>query len=86
MAPVDLMEVLNRNALCDSRGGAVSGAAQVVASGAGERVDRNERQDRGIALSDGSRIMFASVADAGVFREEDGRLSSHNANRVFADA
>jgi hypothetical protein len=86
MEPIDLMEILTRSALCVSRGGAVSGAAQVVASGAGERVDMGKRPDRGIALSDGSRITFASLADSGVLREEDGRLSSHNSSRVFAGA
>ena len=86
MEPIDLMEILNRSALSVSRGGAVSGAAQVVASGAGERVDMGGRPDRGIALSDGSRITFATVADSGVFREEDGRLSAGDGSRIFADA
>jgi hypothetical protein len=50
VAPLDLMEILNRTR-CTSGGGAVSGAAQAVR---GEEV-------ASVALSDGSRIIFADV-------------------------
>jgi hypothetical protein len=46
-----------------SRGGAVSGAAQIVA-------DSPDRR-HGIALSDGSRISFASIADVGLLRDDN---------------
>jgi hypothetical protein len=59
MQAIDLMEVLNRSPFGVSRGGAVSGAAHVVVSGAGAR----GAPENDIALSDGSRIMFASVGD-----------------------
>jgi hypothetical protein len=78
MEPIDLMEILSRSARSVSRGGAVSGAAQTVDSetmdsGEEARADWINGQDLGIALSDGSRITFASIA-AGVLREEDGRV------------
>jgi hypothetical protein len=63
MKPIDLMEILSRASRGASRGvslgGAVSGAAQVMASGPGAGTERA----RGIALSDGSEIIFASVND-----------------------
>jgi hypothetical protein len=62
MEPIGLMEILERGARSASRSGAVSGAAQVVASSLG----RTGGVDWDIALSDGSRISFASIADAGV--------------------
>lgn len=67
MAPVGLLEILERAACGASRGGAVSGAAQVVADSLG-RISQGER---GIALSDGSRICFASIVDGGLFRDDD---------------
>jgi hypothetical protein len=67
MQPLALLEILERAAHGASRGGAVSGAAQGVAEGmVGTRL-----AERGIALSDGSRICFASIADAGLFRDDD---------------
>jgi len=59
MEPIDLMEILNRSVRCVTRGGAVSGSAQAMANGPGARQSR----DRGIELSDGSRISFASIGD-----------------------
>lgn len=44
----------------------MSGAAHAVISSLGIGGPR----DTGIALSDGSRISFASIADAGVFESE----------------
>jgi hypothetical protein len=70
MRPMDLMEILSRGGAGTSRGGAVSGAAQVVTSALSARAGRDE----GIALSDGSRITFARVGDAGVMREEEALL------------
>ena len=68
--PLNLMEILSRSGRDDSRGGAVSGAAQVVISspvaGGGA--------DDGVALSDGSRITFARVNDPGVMRDEEARI------------
>jgi hypothetical protein len=72
--PIDLMEILSRSARCVSRGGAVSGAAQSVDSGDETPADGGNGRDLGIALSDGSRITFASIAGPGVLREEDGRV------------
>jgi hypothetical protein len=71
VVPIDLMEILNRSARCVTGSGAVSGAAQSAASGG------QDRRKLGVALSDGSRITFASLADTGILREEDAR--------VFAD-
>src|SRR5580658_665636 len=62
LTPINLMEILGRGSRDASRGGAVSGAAHVVVSS----VLAINDQERGIALSDGSRISFASLADAGV--------------------
>jgi hypothetical protein len=59
-----MLEIMERGARGTSRSGAVSGAAQVVA-------DSTSQLQRGIALSDGSRICFASIADAGLFRDDD---------------
>jgi hypothetical protein len=67
MEPIGLMEILERGARGASRSGAVSGAAQVVASSFGG----TGRVDCDIALSDGSRISFASIADAGVLRDDN---------------
>jgi len=64
MAQIDLMEILTRGA----RGaGAVSGAAHVVVSS----LDHSRGRDHGFALSDGSRIAFASIADAGLLKHDD---------------
>ena len=67
MEPIDVMEILGRGTRGVSRGGAVSGAAQVMVSSPGASVG----QDRGIALSDGSRITFTSVADVGVVKDDN---------------
>jgi hypothetical protein len=67
MEPVGLPQILVRGACGASRGGAVSGAAQGVA----DSVGRTSLAERGIALSDGSRICFASIADAGLLRDDD---------------
>jgi hypothetical protein len=67
MEPIGLTDILERGARGASRGGAVSGAAQVVADGLG----RSSLAGRGIALSDGSRICFASIADVGLLHEDD---------------
>jgi len=56
-APINLLEILSRSSRGATRGGAVSGAAQSMASVPGGRA----RADRAFALSDGSRITFASV-------------------------
>ena len=69
---LDLMEILRRSADCVTRGGAVSGAAHVEFIGQGKYDGGNAR--RAIALSDGSRISFASVADPGALTEEDAGL------------
>ena len=58
--PIALLEILERGPHGSSRGGAVAGAAQVVA----------DDTERGIALSDGSRICFTSIADAGLLRDD----------------
>jgi hypothetical protein len=69
--PIDLMQVLAR-ANGASLGGAVSGAAQVVVSSM--LVDRG--RERGVALSDGSRISFASIADAGVLNDDEAQIQT----------
>lgn len=66
MEPVGLLEILERGARGASHGGAVSGAAQVVTGGP----RRNRLAEPGVALSDGSTICFASLADAGLFAED----------------
>lgn len=66
MEPIDLLAILEGGRAV-SRSGAVSGAAQVVVSNLREEGGR----DRGIALSDGSRISFASIADAGLLSDDD---------------
>ena len=65
--PIDLMRILAQGGNAASRGGAVSGAAHAVVSNLGIGGPR----DPGIALSDGSRISFASIADAGILNEEE---------------
>jgi len=65
MEKLDLMEILNRTSRGVTRGGAVSGAAQAIDNrrgGNGRRTD--------IALSDGSRISFASIEQEGMFRND----------------
>lgn len=76
--PTGLLEILERGARGASRGGAVSGAAQVVADIAG----RCSQAQRGIALSDGSRICFASIADAGLLRDEDSLMAQGGDARI----
>jgi hypothetical protein len=71
MEPIDLMRILARDAEGPGRGGAVPGAAHVVVSTLGIGGARSPA----IALSDGSRISFASIADAGVFDDEAVRAS-----------
>ena len=69
--PINVMEILARG----PRGaaGAVSGAAHVVVCGLG----RSRGQDHGIALSDGSRISFATIADSGVLTDDEDRDRVH---------
>src|ERR1017187_2106973 len=82
MEPINVMEVLARGARGVAGVGAVSGAAQVVVSSVGSSRGR----DRGIALSDGSRISFASIADAGGLNDDDVRDSAcHNARALSDD-
>jgi hypothetical protein len=72
MQPIALLEILERGAHWSSRGGAVAGAAQVVAGNSG----RANNTEWGIALSDGSRICFTSIADAGLVRDDDGPMAN----------
>jgi hypothetical protein len=68
---------IGRGAQCVSRSGAVSGAAQGVAGGpAFPGGLASGGPDRWIALSDGSRITFASIADAGILRDDETPLLS----------
>ena len=60
MLAVDLTSLLRRDSPSMSLGGAVSGAAQIVVSSAGG----GSGQEAGVALSDGSRIIFASLGSA----------------------
>ena len=59
MRAPDLMEILSKGTRAATRAGAVSGAAQSIDSRSGSRFD----EAKAIALSDGSRISFASLAD-----------------------
>ena len=70
MRAIDLMQLLGRSVADVSVGGAVSGAAANAPGTAVYqygRADQREdhgiaaREDEGVALSDGSRIMFASL-------------------------
>jgi len=87
--PIDLMAILAR-AHASSRGGAVSGAAQVVVSSIGA----GKVPAKGIALSDGSRISFTTIAEAGVYPDADAGLeppgeaweSHEGRRRSLADA
>ena len=80
--PIDLTGILERGSRGVSRGGAVSGAAsQVVVSNFGA----TGRQDRGIALSDGSRISFSSVADAGILQDDDVLVTRDESSRAPSD-
>jgi hypothetical protein len=65
MPKLNLIELLNRGGPA-SRGGAVSGAAQVVDS----RTWSGSGVEKGIALSDGSRISFASIEDRGIIKDD----------------
>jgi hypothetical protein len=65
------LEILERGEHGISRGGALSGADQVVA----DSIGRPGQADRGIALSDGSRICFTSIADAGLLRYDDAPMA-----------
>ena len=90
MEPIDLMELLQR-ACGASRGGAVSGAAQSMNSTSMNSTSMNSTggrragPDHAIALSDGSRISFASVADAGVLRDEDARVFRRESAQVLTE-
>jgi hypothetical protein len=66
MQPINLIEILRLGERSASRGGAVSGAAQGAVSGSASGVGAGAGGARspGIALSDGSRIIFASVEQA----------------------
>ncbi len=68
MAPIGLSEILERGARGASRGGAVAGAAAQTAA---DRPGWTEPAERGIALSDGSRICFASINDPGLLRDDN---------------
>jgi hypothetical protein len=72
MELLDLPEMLERGAHEAGRGGAVAGAAQVAADG----TVNSSQPERGIALSDGSRICFASIVDTGLFRDRDAATAS----------
>jgi hypothetical protein len=65
---IDLIKVLERSSRGVTRGGAVSGAAKMVAVSS---PGATSGQDRGIALSDGSRIYFISIADVEVLKDDD---------------
>jgi hypothetical protein len=69
MQPIELVGILQPGCAGVSRGvsrgGAVSGAAQVALPFLGG--DR----DQAIALSDGSSISFASIVDTGFFGDDD---------------
>jgi hypothetical protein len=67
MERIGLLNFLEHGAYGASRGGAVSGAAQVV-SGWPTHACQTERS---IALSDGSRICFASLAGANQLPADD---------------
>jgi len=82
MPKINLTEILDRGSPGNSRGGAVSGAAHVVVSS----VLAGNGQQNGVALSDGSRISFASLADPGVLRHEDNRDLRHDKFRHLEDA
>jgi len=70
--PIGPPEILERGEHGASRGGAVSGAAQAVA----DSIGRTSQADRGIALSDGSRICFSSIADAGLLRYDEAPMAT----------
>ena len=82
MEPIGLLEILERGACGASRGGAVSGAAQVVADSLGG----TGVTARGIALSDGSRICFTSIADAGLLRADDAPMARGSQTPVPKDS
>jgi hypothetical protein len=81
MEPFNLLEIMERGARGASRGAAVSGAAQVVA----DNVGCSYLAARGIALSDGSMICFASIAEAGL-RHDDHRPVAGDSPRPAAKA
>jgi hypothetical protein len=65
--PIGVLEILALGAREAGGVGAVSGAAQVMADLPGD----TGHWERGIVLSDGSRICFASIVDAGLLRNDD---------------
>jgi hypothetical protein len=67
MRPIDLMDFLRLGSHGVSMGGVSMGGA--VSGAAANIQSASPRNDRGIALSDGSRIVFASVADDRVFAD-----------------
>jgi hypothetical protein len=81
MQAIDLLEILNRATRGVSRAGAVSGAAQVAVSSPGA----GEGRDRDIALSDGSRISFASVEDRGARRDDSAGLFEARGSRQLTE-
>jgi hypothetical protein len=80
MEPIGLMEILERGTRGASRGGAVSGAAQIVGGGPGYA----SPAERGISLSDGSRIYFASIAGEVLDRDDDVPIVRSAQTRVGA--
>jgi hypothetical protein len=66
MEPLDLMEILARGTRGASGSGAVPGAAHLMAI----VLSPVNGADRGVALSDGSRIVFSSVDDLHAWRGE----------------
>ena len=78
--PIDLTEILTRDARGVAGAGAVSGAAQAVSSSFGPARGALNGRPHGIALSDGSRISFASIADAGVLNEDEDGDAQHLAD------
>jgi hypothetical protein len=66
MKPIDPMEILGRGGPAVRPGGAISGATQTIPRSPKARAAK----DRGVGLSDGSRIVFASFADIAVFADE----------------
>ena len=63
---IDLMTTPTLRSPDVSRGGAVSGAAQVMAMSS----DFPNSEERAIALSDGSSISFASIAALDLFKAD----------------
>lgn len=58
MQKLDLLEILNRGTRGVTRGGAVSGSAQMIVS-----KSVSGGLEKAVALSDGTRISFVSIAE-----------------------